>query len=216
MEQREGLATLRKNYSVFGAMRKLNFGCGHRFASGWTNIDFHSEHPEVRRVNLLRRWPFPDNYFDVVYSSHTLEHFSPPMAERLILECQRVMKPGGILRTVVPDLENTCREYLRLLDEAENSEDARKKYEWSILELLDQLTRTEPGGFMSKFCSELQANGDKEMIAYVRSRTDCNPWSSGPPTFQQRLKKVTPSKVANKAIYAYLGVVKRLIPHSLR
>jgi hypothetical protein len=30
----------------------------------------------LKRVNLLAGFPFPDNYFDVVYSSHVLEHFT--------------------------------------------------------------------------------------------------------------------------------------------
>jgi len=68
-------------------MKKLNFGCGRRFASGWVNIDFHSEHPEVQRVNLLRGFPFPDAHFEVVYSSHVLEHFNPSSAEKILREC---------------------------------------------------------------------------------------------------------------------------------
>ena len=198
-------------------MIKLNFGCGLRFARGWVNIDFHSEHPEVRRVNLLQRWPFPEGHFDVVYSSHTLEHFSVPMGERLLRECGRVSKPGGILRIVVPDLENTCREYLRVLSQTPGSELARRQYDWMIIELLDQLTRTKPNGLMGDYRLKLEAGGDQEMRRYVRSRTDTNPVdSSPPPSVRDRLKKLTVNKLRNKLIYTYVAVVKRLLPPGLR
>jgi len=198
-------------------MKKLNFGCGHRFADGWVNIDFHSEHPEVRRVNLLQRWPFSDEYFDAVYSSHTLEHFTLATAERLLKECSRVMKPGAVIRTVVPDLEQTCREYLRVLGEVDRSELARRQYHWIIIELLDQLIRTEPSGLMGPFCNSLEKSGDRQMIEYVRSRTDPNPWS-GPSvqSWTERWRKLRPSKVMNKLIYTYVGVVAKLFPPALR
>lgn len=212
-------------------VNKLNFGCGHRFAKGWINIDFHSEHPEVQRVNLLQRLPFPDNHFDVVYSSHVLEHFSPATAEALLQECHRVLKKNGILRTVLPDLEATCREYVRLLNEVEHSESARARYDWIILELLDQLTRTEPSGLILPFRNQLIASGNQELIRYIQSRTDTNPWIVPakenvpalqgvifvpPPTFRTRWRSLTWNKLKTKLLYFYIGFVKQLFPASLR
>lgn len=198
-------------------MNKLNFGCGHRYAKNWVNIDFHSDHPEVQRVNLLQRLPFDDGTFDVVYSSHVLEHFSPETAEALLRECHRVLKPGGILRTVLPDLETACREYVRILNEVKTSETSRRQYEWIILELLDQLTRTRPSGFIGPFQQKLMATNDQEMIAYVQSRTDTNPWTS-PTTASlgSRLRSLTWNKVRTKLVYVYVDLVKCLLPPGLR
>ncbi|HWQ90193.1 MAG TPA: methyltransferase domain-containing protein [Clostridia bacterium] len=196
---------------------KLNFGCGKRYASGWVNIDFHSENPEVKRVNLLEPLPFSDDTFTAVYSSHTLEHFSQETTERILKECRRVMKPGGIVRIVLPDLENTCREYIRILDEVDRSELARAQYNWIVLELLDQLTRTKPSGLMDEFKQELQRKGDQRMLEYVQSRTDTAPmFASRPLSFKQKLQKLTPAKLKNKLIYAYVEAVKGLFPRSLR
>jgi SAM-dependent methyltransferase len=195
---------------------KLNFGCGHRFAEGWINIDFHSPSSEVRRVNLLQRWPFPDNYFDYAYSSHTLEHFSLETAQRLLGECARVIKSGGILRTVVPDLESTCREYLRILDQVDSSELVRRQYDWIILELLDQMTRTTPSGLIAGYRARLMAARDEQMIAYVKSRTDTNPWESTPKSFGNKLANLTLDTARNKLIYWYIAGVKKLLPPSLR
>lgn len=197
-------------------MTKLNFGCGHRFAKGWVNIDFHAADSSVQRVNLLRRWPFPDAHFDVVYSSHTLEHFTPASAEWLLLECRRTLRPKGIIRIVLPDLESTCREYLRVLDQVNNSELARRQYDWIILELLDQMTRTESSGPMSVYRTKLNASGDKEMNEYVRSRTDTNPWDASRKPFSAKLRGLTFDIARNKLVYLYVAAVKKLLPPSLR
>ena len=45
--------------------------------------------------------PFPENCFDIVYSSNVLEHTSVP--EKVIREGMRVLKPGGTLQFVFPN-----------------------------------------------------------------------------------------------------------------
>ena len=55
--------------------------------------------------NLDRGLPLADGVADFVYSSHVLEHFYPDAAEHLIGEMFRVLKPGGVVRICVPDLE---------------------------------------------------------------------------------------------------------------
>jgi SAM-dependent methyltransferase len=45
--------------------------------------------------------PFPDNRFDVVYSSNVLEHVQEP--PKVIAEMIRVLKPGGHAQIVVPN-----------------------------------------------------------------------------------------------------------------
>lgn len=197
-------------------MNKLNFGCGTRFAKGWTNIDVYAAGPEVQRVNLLKRFPFPDDHFDAVYSSHVLEHFTPSQADHLISEAYRVMKPGGILRTVVPDLEATCREYLRVLDATAPAHTPRE-YEWIVMELLDQMTRSTPSGEMGAYFERLAISQDAELKAYVASRTEYANSNAVPgKTFWEKLRGLTPKKVFNKMFYFYLGLVSRLFPKHIR
>lgn len=62
--------------------------------------------------DLSRGIPFPDASVDVVYHSHVLEHLDRDVAHRFIRECARVLRPGGLIRVVVPDFERYCREYL--------------------------------------------------------------------------------------------------------
>ena len=88
----------------------------------------------------------------LVYHSHLLEHFSKCDARKLLKECFRVLKTGGVIRIAVPDLEKIAREYLRNLEAAlQGNENATKNYEWILLELYDQTVRNEPGGEMAKF-----------------------------------------------------------------
>jgi len=47
--------------------------------------------------------PYDDNSFDVVFSKSVLEHFYYP--EKLVKEIYRIIKPGGLVITMVPDWE---------------------------------------------------------------------------------------------------------------
>ena len=62
----------------------------------------------------VRRLPTPDQTFDIVFSSHTLEHFGWVNVEKVLKEWSRVLKVGGELRLVVPNLRHVAK---RLLDD---------------------------------------------------------------------------------------------------
>lgn len=143
-------------------MKLLNLGCGNRFHSFWTNVDFVSNNKNVIAHNLLRGIPFADNLFDVVYHSHVLEHFSKADGELFLNECYRVLKPAGIIRVAVPDLEQIAIEYLKNLDLAiQGDSTAVENYDWIVLELYDQTVRNESGGEMAKYiCKKNIINED--------------------------------------------------------
>jgi Methyltransferase domain len=201
-------------------MNKLNFGCGARIADGWMNIDFHASDGRVKRVNLLAGFPFPDHSFDVVYSSHVLEHFTMEQAIALLRESRRVLRPGGVLRAVVPDLEASTREYHRILDLADSDPAKAKLYEWVTIELLDQLVRSSSSGAMGDFVRSASTSGDAQMLAYIRSRTESAGWPSGTglhrKSFGQKLKGLTWEQFSTRLTYIYLACVKRLIPGQIR
>jgi SAM-dependent methyltransferase len=197
-------------------MMKLNFGCGNRFSEQWVNVDFNTKHPAVQRCNLLKPWPFSDSSFDVAYSSHVLEHFSKSAGTFLVRECHRILKQGGRVRIVLPDLENTCREYIRLLDRLPNDPVARRQHEWILLELLDQLTRTQPSGLMGIFLREAESAKDAAMLDYITSRTENASRASEPASGSARFRSLNFNKVGTKLIRLYVNGVKRFIPASLR
>ena len=148
-------------------MRFLNLGCGHRFHASWTNIDFTSTHNGVIAHNLLEGIPFPDEYFDVVYHSHLLEHFPIDKAELFLRECLRILSPRGVMRVVIPDLEFLVNNYLKSLDEARKGNPrADSNYQWSLLHLFDQTFRNRPGGFMAEYLSRNEIDNEEYIVKH--------------------------------------------------
>lgn len=62
----------------------------------------------------VRKLPVEDQKFDIVFSSHTLEHFAWGKVDKILKEWSRVLKVGGELRLVVPNLRYVGQ---RLLDD---------------------------------------------------------------------------------------------------
>jgi SAM-dependent methyltransferase len=82
--------------------------------------------------------PIDDGMVDYLYTSHFVEHLFRKDAEHLLEECFRVLKPGGVLRISVPDLEYAVSLYTQgerekmlanyFFVEDDNSYYARHKY----------------------------------------------------------------------------------------
>lgn len=137
------------------ALRLLNVGCGAHFDERWINIDIAPSDPRVATFDIQKPLPFENDYFEVVYHSHVLEHLPKRAAPPFIAECARVLKPGGIIRVVIPDLEMICRVYLEVLGAALRGEpSAAERYDWITVEMLDQMVREESGGEMLRFWSQ--------------------------------------------------------------
>ena len=132
----------------------LNIGCGNHFDTSWTNIDFKKTGDGVIAYNLLKGIPFPDNSFELVYHSHVLEHFSKKDGINLMKECYRVLKPNGIIRVAIPDLEQITCNYLRLLEAgmaSPNNAEIEADYNWILIEMYDQTIRNKSGGMMAEY-----------------------------------------------------------------
>lgn len=135
----------------WGTVKYLNLGCGNRYHPAWINIDVVPAGPEVIAHDLRRGIPLADDSYDVVYHSHLLEHLRRPDALGFMRECYRVLRPGGILRVAVPDLERLCQAYLDKLEGALNQVCSADDYEWMMIELYDQTVRERSGGDMRAF-----------------------------------------------------------------
>ena len=135
--------------------KMLNIGCGHRFHRDWVNIDVDPASPEVIKADIINGIPYPDNHFDVVYHSNVLEHLPAHLGKKMIQECYRVLKPGGLLRINVPDMEKLSREYLANMEKAAaGDKHAAHDYDWILIEMLDQVSRNNSGGEMASYLSQ--------------------------------------------------------------
>jgi len=97
---------------------KLNLGCGHRKIHGFINVDIREDlNPDfIANVTEIHKH-FKEA--DLIYACHVLEHFPrnassfQPITWRDTLKSwYKTLKPGGVLRLAIPDIEQVCKLYL--------------------------------------------------------------------------------------------------------
>jgi len=135
----------------------LNLGCGSRWHPAWVNVDIAPADPSILAHDLQTPLPFASESFTVVYHSHVLEHLPRYRALPFLQECHRVLANRGIIRVVVPDLETLAVLYLEnLRGSLKGDKTCQERYEWNVIELLDQMVRQQAdGGEMFKYlCQE--------------------------------------------------------------
>lgn len=96
---------------------KLNIGCGTDYKKGWTNIDNNSDNNiEKLDLNWDLRNPLPHKAgsVDYIYSEHFFEHLTPEEADSMIKSLMNLLKPGGVMRIAMPDLEVVVNTYLNI------------------------------------------------------------------------------------------------------
>jgi predicted SAM-dependent methyltransferase len=121
----------------------VNIGCGWITHQSWLNVDMNPTDPTVKPLRPNGGIPLGSNLATACYSSHVLEHIPRRAAAGFILEQKRVLRSGGIIRVVLPDLQFLCREYLAELEAcAASGRPPSFRYQHTVAELLDQLVRT--------------------------------------------------------------------------
>ena len=95
-----------------GSGLHLHLGCGPKYLPGFVNVDGNLFRRHDLWLDLRNGLPFASESVASIYSSHVFEHFYPDELERLIAACHRVLRPGGGMRIVVPDMAAAVRAYL--------------------------------------------------------------------------------------------------------
>jgi len=90
----------------------LHLGCGTKYLPGFVNIEGNLLRKCDMWLDLRNGLPFRNDTVSSIYTSHVLEHFYPDELQRLLRECHRVLRLGGGLRIVVPDMGRAARAYL--------------------------------------------------------------------------------------------------------
>ncbi len=119
---------------------KVNLGCGQRWKEDWVNIDWSwnariRKHPIARIFvpflyktglidvsinwppNLLlhdlrKKLPFENETVDCIYTGHVIEHLKRYECIGCLQECFRILRKGGVLRIVTPDLRLLASKYV--------------------------------------------------------------------------------------------------------
>lgn len=174
----------------------LNLGCGTRTSPMTVNIDFsiyqrlHTS--KMGRVaaklvlngerrtrfeamtgnivvhDLRRGIPAISNSVDAVYHSHILEHIDRFAVPAFMAEVLRVLRPGGIHRIVVPDLEGAVRVYLANLDNKSDDHDL------SIEPFLEQSVRRKASGTSNQ--GPMRQRVENLLLGGARRRGETHQW----------------------------------------
>jgi len=114
----------------------VQYGCGMSCPEGWTNFDasptlwlqripylgraFQRKQPRfpnrVRYGNIVKGLPIAKGSASGVYASHVLEHLCLTDFWIALTNTFDLLKPGGVFRLVIPDLQARARKYIAKLD----------------------------------------------------------------------------------------------------
>jgi predicted SAM-dependent methyltransferase len=94
-------------------IKRLNWGCGSWTPEGWINSDI-KDGPGIDVVcNILNGLPLESGSIDYAVSIHALPEMTFPTLVPVLSELRRVLKPGGVLRLALPDLDKGIAAYQR-------------------------------------------------------------------------------------------------------
>ncbi len=116
----------------------VQYGCGTEAPEGWINFDASPTlriqkialvgrilrpflnctfDDAVRYGDIVRGLPLANECADGVFCSHILEHISLEECHTAIKNTFRILKPGGMFRCILPDLEAYAKEYVNAVSE---------------------------------------------------------------------------------------------------
>lgn len=142
----------------------------------------------IRAHDLAKGIPYESGSIDFVYHSHTLEHFDRPMAEAFTREIYRVLKPGGVVRSVVPDFERACRLYIDHISKCEENPDEVEQHESFIAGILEQSVRKEASGTSTQ--RPIRRLIENLLLGDARKRGETHQWMYDKISLPHLLEKV--------------------------
>jgi len=182
--------------------RILNLGCGTRTSPHTENIDWSiylrlkrsrigralaaRALAGIRREQFLRLdnnivvhdlrtgIPAADQSVDAVYHSHVLEHIDRDAVPSFFAEIRRVLRPDGIQRVVVPDLERYARAYLASFEASLCDGDARMRHDATVSAMILQMVRREAFGTSKQ--RQLQRRLENLVLGDARKRGESHMW----------------------------------------
>jgi len=161
-------------------LTKYHLGCGTIFLKGWLNIGYWSQFGDdqlfqapngvegtiMMNRDLRRGIPAEDGTLDAIYHAHFLEHLSFKDGVSMLKQCYDKLKPGGVHRILVPDLEAFARSYL------DKSNILIDKYQEHVLSKELDLYHTRGAVFMGMLHNHEHKMGyDWDTMSYLLEKT---------------------------------------------
>lgn len=98
-------------------MVKINFGCGWEGKlEGWVNVDLNVKATPDVLADLSKDLPFPTACADFLHTEDFFVQLNLAQGRHFLRECRRILRPGGVMRLLTPDLEKFARTYLEQPD----------------------------------------------------------------------------------------------------
>lgn len=91
---------------------RVNLGCGRFKINGFVNVDIvRNEHvkPDVMMDSVTYLRQQESDSVEFIYAGHFIEHLERVQALDLLKEAKRVLRPGGKMQIVVPDVEKALK-----------------------------------------------------------------------------------------------------------
>lgn len=158
---------------------RYHLGCGTNFLKGWLNINFwthldqgrlYKDPNDVKDTLLLNHdlklgVPAEDNSLDAVYHSHMLEHIAYEEGLQFLQKIYNALKPGGIHRLLVPDLQAFAKAYLS------DDDLLLRKYQQHVLGKKSEIYQTKAAIFMGMLHNHEHKMGyDYETLHWALNR----------------------------------------------
>ncbi len=106
-----GRLVARRMHVDRNATNYLDLGAGDDDLDGFHAVDFFTN-PHAYGADLRYPLLIDDGVFDGIFTEHTLEHLNYAEVAKVLAECRRILKPGGRLRVIVPDLSIFAGRYV--------------------------------------------------------------------------------------------------------
>lgn len=101
---------LRREYLANSPEPKLHIGGGPRLINGWLNADI-ALLSGVVQMDATVPFPFAAATFNYIFTEHMIEHVPFDGAMRMLGECRRVLKDGGVIRVTTPNFASITALY---------------------------------------------------------------------------------------------------------
>jgi predicted SAM-dependent methyltransferase len=124
----------------------INLGAGTILPPEFINVDFFFERKIDFTCDLRYPLRIQNESVNGIFCEHTMEHVNYSDNVQLFKECYRILKPGGAIRIVLPDVQIFTKKYL------ENDQ------EWfSTYEDLNLISSGDPKRINRRFATPMQA-----------------------------------------------------------
>lgn len=101
-----------QEYFLSSGPKKLQIGAQNHALAGWLNADILPKNRQVLYLDATQEFPLETHSFDYIFTEHMIEHIEFDQADAMLRECHRILRKGGKIRIVTPNLKALAELFL--------------------------------------------------------------------------------------------------------